>query len=532
MLIRFLNSTTTYWQALQRNQRHCLVFILCALCPVLAAGQSNYAAFELKRENNFDPLLLHDINGDGTSDLIVSSYAAGVGRELLIYLQQENGNFDANPVRVEIKTEIIAVGFADLRPDPGLELVLLANNGVFSLNAMQPGYAGNIKQLLSWDLIASMPNLESVQFFDSLVDLNNDGHVDMILPGIDHYGIFQGKGNEQFELVSRVNTINTSTAAMERSNRGAGLDARVGINPEDGVILQVSSNRRTPFSELVEQWQGSDAESDYLLRSERWMPALVHNHLNSDNLRDLIYLNVGEDGLGQLNIHYQSNSGEFSALPDWTASLDTSGNWQLVDINHDAVMDLLRLRGEGDEWTVQFFLNKEGKFDLAQPNQVMRFSGYDVRLNFLQLEPGAAPVLNVNYYTIPVVDAIRNASINRTQLLYGSDTSNSGLIFNRRPDSRLEESFSATNVRGLSEQMSLRYDVDGDGMKDALYITDNGTLAAKKISRDLQIASQPFWEYVSSRNVFQFEVLQLNSDTIPDLLLRHGTSTTMLVGRP
>jgi hypothetical protein len=131
-----------------------------------------------------------------------------------------------------------------------------------------------------------------------------------------------------------------------------------------------------------------------------------------------------------------------------------------------------------------------------------------------------------------VVDAIRNASINRIQLLYGSDQAETGQLFNRRPDARLEESFSAANVRGLSEQMSLHYDVDGDGNRDALYITDNGTLAAKKIDAELRIADEPFWEYVSPRTVFEFEVIELNNDGNPDLLLRHGTTTTVLVAAP
>ena len=80
--------------------------------------------------------------------------------------------------------------------------------------------------------------------------------------------------------------------------------------------------------------------------------------------------------------------------------------------------------------------------------------------------------------------------------------------------------------------MSLRYDIDGDGTKDALYVTANGTLAAKKIDPQLQIAADPFWEYVSPRTVFEFDVLQLNSDAVPDLLLRHGTTTSLLVALP
>lgn len=517
------------------SQRRLLVasgFVLCAALPAALLGQGNYAAFELKRENNFDPLYTHDINGDSLQDIIVASYDPAIGRELHIHLQQSDGSFAANPVRVEIKTEIIAVGFADLRPRPGIELVLIANNGVFSLDPMQPGYAGNIKQLFEWNLTASMPDLERVQFFDAIDDFNNDGIPDMILPGIDEYGIFWGRGDERFDLVNSISSINASTAAFERSNPGTQLDAQVSINAEDGVLIQLNANRRTPFADFLEQWQDNATNNDYLMRAEQWMPSILYGNLNNDSLTDLIYLNVGEDSFGQMNIHFQQQDNKFNQQPDWTASIDTRGNWRLVDINNDSVLDFMRLRGDGDEWTVQLFLNNDGRFNLAEPNQIMRFSGYDLRLNFLQLQPDAAPVLNVSYYTIPVVDAIRNASINRTQLLYASAPAGSGQLFNRRPDSRLEESFSATNVRGLSEQMSLRYDVDGDGKKDALYITDNGTLAARKINPSLEIASDSFWEYVSSRNVFEFEVLSLNGDSIPDLLLRHGTSTTLLVGRP
>jgi hypothetical protein len=129
------------------------------------------------------------------------------------------------------------------------------------------------------------------------------------------------------------------------------------------------------------------------------------------------------------------------------------------------------------------------------------------------------------------VNAIRNASIVRTQLLYSGSNDESSL-FSRRPDSRLEESFSADEVRGLAEQMSLRFDIDGDGIKDAMYITAEGTLAAKRIDEQLQIASEPFWQYVPDRGIVGFNVLHLNSDNKPDLILRHNSATTVLVATP
>ena len=147
----------------------------------------------------------------------------------------------------------------------------------------------------------------------------------------------------------------------------------------------------------------------------------------------------------------------------------------------------------------------------------MRFSGYDLNLDVITQAQGET-FLSASFYTIPVVDAIRSASINRTQLLFGSQESEPGQVFNRRPSSSLVEAFSADNVRGLSEQMSLKYDVDGDGRNDALYITENGTLAAKAIDTDLTISDDAFWEYVAPRTVFEFEVLSLNADERPDYI--------------
>ncbi|NQV69421.1 MAG: hypothetical protein HQ498_05285 [Pseudohongiella sp.] len=509
-----------------------LVFFLLSLSPMSVLSQSNYVAFELEREDNWEQLVTVDLNGDGAKDIVHAHYQPGIGRELLVYHQAPDGSFSASPQHIEIKTEIIAVGFADLRPEPGKELLLFANSGVFSLSSAIEGYGGNLKPLLQWDLIATIPDREQVQFVDNIGDIDGDGDVDLLLPGDEIFGFFKGDGAENFERVSTFSSINKNLPQTQRQGSDEGVDASISINAEQGLVVDISREYNSAFDGLIEQWREQESEPRNLLRSERWMPSVILAQLNDDQLLDVVYLNVGDDGLGQLNIHYQDRESGFSEQADWTGSIETRGDIRLANMNQDQRVDLLRLSGDGDEWDARLFLNQEGKFDLAQPNQIMRFSGYDVRLNFLTLQDDGAPVLNVNFYTIPVVDALRNASINRTSLLYGSDAKEAGQLFNRRPDSRQEDSFSASNVRGLVQQMSLAYDVDGDGIKDALYITDNGTLAAKKIDAQLGIADQPFWEYISARTVFEFEVLQLNADAYPDLLLKHATTTTLLVAIP
>ncbi len=515
----------------------CLSPLVKALATVLLtlpfslSAQNNYAAFELQREENWQPIMLEDMNGDGARDIVVSHFDPGLGRELHIYHQQSDGSFDASPQRVEVKTEIIAIGFADLRTDPGQELVLFANNGVFSLSTNISGYAGNLKLLAEWDLIAAIPDQEQVEFINIPTDINGDGQIDLLLPGNDEYGLFLGKGGEEFELALRFRTLNEDITPVQRARNDVDLDANLGINAEQGVVVELNVEAPSPFDNFIEEWDADTVADRALLRSDQWMPTAVLANLNGDDLLDIAYLNAGDNGMGRMNIHFQSKENLFTQQADWVGDLDSQGDLELVDLNGDGLSDLLRLSGDGNNWNARFYLNEGGKFDFSSPNQVMRFSGYDMNLDVLELTAGEL-VLVASFYTVPVVDAIRNASINRTQLIYGRNAAEPGQVFNRRTNSRLEESFSADNFRGLSEQMTLRHDVDGDGALDALYVTANGTLAAKKIDHQLQIAEEPFWEYVSPRNVFEFEVLELNGDDLPDLLLRHGTTSTLLVALP
>ena len=139
-----------------------LTIILWLWGSTAANAQTNYTAFELIRENNWDPLILEDLNGDGAKDIVYSAFDPAFGRELHIHYQEDDGGFNASPSRIEIKTEIIAVGFADLREEPGKELVLFADSGVFSLSTAAEGYARNLKLLTAWDLIATIPDRQRV----------------------------------------------------------------------------------------------------------------------------------------------------------------------------------------------------------------------------------------------------------------------------------------------------------------------------------------------------------------------------------
>lgn len=510
----------------------CCVLVL-QTTTLHAQVSPSYLSFEVQLNRLVERVYNQDMNGDGLVDILLTRFDSSLGRELHIHHQLADGRFEPDPQRVEIKTEIIGFGFADLRDDPGMELVLLANRGVFSLSTSKQGYAGNLKPLLEWDLAAATPPQRRLLYFD-VEDINKDGHADLLLPGQNKYGLFWGDENEVFHAGIEFSTknLNLSPAELPRENS---VSLNIQVNRRDGVVIDASEAIDSPFAELVEESTQADADEEaelFLLEYENWLPTARVLDMNGDGRNDIAYLNVGDDLLGQINVHYQSAQGRFNATPDSHWSVNTDGELSLVDYNSDGYTDLIRQDDSSSSSTVFLYQNGNDGFSLDEPTQIMRFSGYDVEVNFINIELNTPPVLNVSYYTIPVVDALRNASIERTQLLYRPEPKHSAAPFPRRPNSSLQERFSADQIRALSEQMNLQHDIDGDGSADAIFIEETGALAAKKINNDMAIAENSFWQYVPPRTVTGYQVLPLNKDGIPDLILHHNSSATVLVSQP
>ena len=246
---------------------------------MLAAGASfsyaqssgNYAAFSLAREENWAPLITEDMNGDGLLDLVYANYDDNLGRQLLIHYQNASGDFPDAPQVIEIKSEIIAIGFGDFREEPGMELILHAANGVFSLSSSIEGYGGNLQPIMRFDSIAAIPSRKQVEFLPTLEDRTGDLIHDLLLPTEQGFAFFAGAQDGGFEPAGRVVTINPNLRNARRNNREAGLDTQLGINATEGIVVKVEVERRNPFDNFVRHWPNK-IEDGKLVSSNNWIP--------------------------------------------------------------------------------------------------------------------------------------------------------------------------------------------------------------------------------------------------------------------
>jgi hypothetical protein len=513
------------------------------LPSALAAPQ--FVASEIPRSNLDARMYKADMNGDGKSDLLLAHWSEEQGRELHIYLQQPDGRFPALPSRtVEVRPEIIGFGTAELRSEPGTELVFLGSDAVYSFSSAIDSYSGNLKKLVDWPSIASTPERKEIAYLGTLPDLDKDGHADLLLADEEGFGYFRGRGDESFTFVSKFTTVSGDLVSAERRNRTGpyGVNAQAGEAGE--IEISVIRATSSEFQVFLSEWRPEVALGADLLREEKWIPALGFGAVNGDTLTDLMFIADNDDEVEgesnkeqrQISVLLQSAAEGFATQADWQASIDNRSLWRLVEFTGDELADLVRTTGEGTESSAYFYRNTGGTFALERPDQVLRFSGLEAILDFSDLDDDGKPELGISYISTPVLDAIRNTTIQRSRLIFANISmpqaasgEEPGLLFSRRPDYRYDESISAENILGLTSFGNLQVDLDGDGRKDYLQIAGDGTLTARTINPDLQIAAEAFWQYVPNHIAVEFTTEELNADTRPDIILQHSQHFTVLV---
>lgn len=473
------------------------------------------------------------LDAAGGEDILLLTWSRTAGRTLAVHSLGADGKYSPRPsTRIPVKSDIVAFSIADVRDDPGAELLLFTRSSCFSYSATKDGYAGNAKRELGWQLICDMPDSDDLPFLSCAYDLDGRGRTELVIPGRSGYGIF---ANETAGVGYRlIHETRLGEAPAEPHRDAHGFTVSISVS---------SSSRGRAFERLVMlpptdpaagDWSESSIDgSETLLRTSRWVSATLPADFDGDGRLDLCTLSATEDG-ASLEVHTQGGASNgsaetaaFPALPTAAIAVPTEGSLRLVDFDEDGDLDLLDQRNDRDEAKLLFYRNDDGKLDTEKPNQLLKYSGYRVESRFIDLDGDGAKELVVTCFDLPDAAAISELAFHRRLFVHRRDAKR---VFARRAATKDVRSLSADGVEGLRGG-NLDGDLDGDGVRDVVDIGDDGEVLARRLSRDLRIDAKPFWSHQPAMMIRDLWVEDLDGDGRGDVLLRHARSLKVLVTR-
>lgn len=495
----------------------------------------DFVSSEIDTGDNRQGYWTSDMNGDNLQDILIATWSEANGREFLIYTQEKSGKFSGSPWRrIEIKKDIIAFAIADLRPDPGSELLFFTGSACYSLSCAREGYANNLKKLFDWELIKSVPDKKKIDYIGELKDMNNDGFVDILLPGQKQYGFFTGQPDEVFSKQSILPAGDEIINKSRRTQRSVTLDpSGLSVGGPD-IYSGLLVHRLEPGS-VSRIFQPS------ILKYEHWIPGVSTARFNSDELEDFVYLDdmeTSEKNTRRLNILYQPQTGEFPSAPHWQANITINDRLKMIDVNGDRLTDLVttkwhRSNNTGANINTLFiYLNQEGRFNFNTPSYVMKINGMNFEFDSIDYNQDGFPELVINTYSVGLINAITSGRVTRKLLIFaGRKTSEGAPLFDRRPSGTYEETFTADEFTSLIVNRSFSGDVDGDGNKDLISVDNDGALTANRINNDLQIESEPFLRFVPMHFITDSRLAKLNQDHQTDIIIEHQHALTLLISQ-
>ena len=498
----------------------------------------SYATSYLVLDEELQDVWTADVSGDGLDDIVVSVWSAARARELLIYHQTPEGRFRSHPTtRVEIKRDIVAFDLADVRDEPGLEIILWTRTGGFSYSTQHAGYAGNAVRIIAQDFLCDVPDRKKTYRLDASYDFDVDGEVEFLLPGPDGYTLFgraaavagapDSEGTQDLGKRRRfVRRARFDTGLTRKRPRGPG-STRLEFK-----VDRIAFDQRREYAGLVIDAADDGGRSEYL-ELERWLPAPGLRDFNGDGRVDVLFVwRTSARGYG-LELWLQRPDGGFSQSADWEGPVDGGGALWSADADADGRSDVLvaEPRDAEDPSLRIYRARPDGSFG-KKPDQLLKFSGYGLRVDLADVRGSGNEALLVSSYQIPLTGALRGGRVDRSLLCFerrGSASASHGSnVYERRPVSKWVETFTAKEFRGIGQRQSFEADLTGTGQRVLLAVEREGALVARRFGEDLEIDDEVFWSYLPTNWVLRFDVVRLDGDRISDLILRHHGALTIL----
>lgn len=513
-----------------------LLGTLCGSLGLLGAAESDAVTY-IDASLEFQGTLLDhrfvDPDGDGRRSLCVALRAATGRRELRIYEPSRNG-FEETPAHtISILEDVVAYGFADVREEPGEELLFLTRTGAYSYSLTRDGYRGNIARLVTQELIYDVPDSRALPFWAYVMKVRGGDHV--LLPGRTEMAIW-GPAAEGEDPYARRVVIGPrrSDKPGKIADDGSGSEASVSGSGEIRVAIRGDSD--SPFL-------SSSETSSTLLRDGKSYPAPALVDLNGDGLLDLVYLRRSE-----LQVYISGPDGipaqptRIEELPDYLDAPDSSTELEFADLDGDGDLDLLaKIEGdvegfENAEVRLLVLLNDGARLLPGEADQVLRFESVMLRANVTDVDADGRPDLVVRKFVLPSkLEAVTGLEFEMSYLAFLG--TGGARPFERKPALKELEVFDASNFGDAIKGRRIELDCSGDGVPDLVELDLNGHIVIRGIRHESGFFSGDTWE-LDERPWKRFEthgairslsVTDINGDGLADIVSPTGHALTLLL---
>jgi hypothetical protein len=483
-----------------------------------------------------------DIDGDGRGDLILSVLARGSGessrREIQIYPMDANGTFALVPETVVgVYDDVIMWGIADVRPEPGRELLFMTRTGAWSYSPTLPGYKDNIRRLATCDLIYQMPDPRDLPGWHYVIEQSPRDL--LLLPGAtgvtlwgpprgapaadatDDYERITGYGSGSGDALFSVK----APGAVRASAGGLKLSIDTGSNK----ALFLDSGP-TAFAALL--------QADVKYRA----PALAD--VNGDGRMDLL-IQKGKN----LSVYVADANGlpsrptRTEVLPAFLDKEDSDLNLNLHDLDGDGDIDVLAwLSPKSDglkKRVLSYFvmLNDGTRLLPSEPDQVLRFKGSDTYSEVTDVNNDGRPDLVITKYDLPeLTDVLTGFNFRRSAYVYFAADKQP---FERKPSLRDEQSFDIQSLQDALVRRRIAADLSGDDIADLVEVDLSGRVAIRRLGEekgffggsDWTIEKHAWKRFDMGGDLSTLQVTDINGDGIADLVNQREHGVSIMLSR-
>ena len=497
-----------------------------------------------------------DVDLDGRRELCLA-VASGGERELRFH-RVESHRIDPEPYRtVIVKKDVIAYAFADMREEPGNELLMMGRSGFYSYSLEKAGYRGNFAPLVRGEMLFDVGDPKRLREWRFVLESRWGDR--LLVPGREGVSIWGRAGSASGAAVSGVAGEGAALALgsfpAEKLGTGSGLsrpeeerrrerrrererETRVTVG-SSGVRIQHAADRDTLLL------SGEDGGSLELLSSGRSYGAPALADVDRDGSVDLVFV-----GDRELRIHL-AHEGGFAAEPErvepFPSYLDRDGippTLYLGDLDGDGDSDLVaQVRAEEGgfknvENTLLCLLNDGTALLPEKPHQLLRFKAGYLRVELADVDGDGRLDLALRKFELPgMVEAVSGLEFTLTHLVYlGQEKATP---FARKPMLRQSRVYDETSFGDILANRELEMDCDGDGIADLVEVDLKGRIAIRRLKKSSgffgggswSIEEAPWKRFEVFGNIESVRVRDVNGDGIGDVVSLGESSMTVLLSR-